>query len=88
MARKKSTNKMTTTEMLQSIRQEIVETQEHLKQLREKEKQIIEQKRQEDLDSLIETLNMTGISISDAQELIKNAAKANSTQDDQSSKTA
>lgn len=88
MARRKSENKMTTAERLISLRQEIEEAQKQLISLKEKEKQIIKLKQKEDLDALLETITTSGLSIADAQNLIKSAAGEKNMTDTDNIKTA
>lgn len=75
MARRKSENKMTTEERIESIKLEIVQTQEVLATLKNQEKELIEQKKQEDLNDLIRTMELSNLSIADVQTLIAKTAQ-------------
>jgi len=70
MARRKAENKMTTEERIESIKLEIIQVQETLASLKNQEKELIEQKKQEDLNDLIRTMELSNLSIADVQKLI------------------
>ena len=75
MARGKSKNSMSVDELIEMNGMEIEEAKLKLNSLQDERKELLVRKEKEELSNLVKTLELAGISYSEAAELIKTQAR-------------